>query len=107
MVRCGRVMSPALPLDPGGTFTLSLKDAYYWSILSNLPATLASRTCLYAQVDSANANTTYGAVIENHAIRGETYNNILVYQLTAPVTVSSGARGAVRSGTTSTLPKRP
>ena len=31
---------------------------------------------VYVQVDSANANTTYGAVNEIHELRGEAYNNI-------------------------------
>jgi hypothetical protein len=30
----------------------------------------------YVQVDSANVNTTYGAVLENHEILGAPYNNI-------------------------------
>src|SRR5205823_3566114 len=31
---------------------------------------------LYAQVDSVNINTTYGAILENHEILGTAYNNI-------------------------------
>ena len=37
---------------------------------------LAAGTAIYVQVDSANANTAYGAVLENHEILGESYNNI-------------------------------
>jgi hypothetical protein len=72
------VTEGALPsLVPGGVITLTVGDAYYlpepWSRVSwPLPA----GTPVYAQVDSANANTTYGAVLENHELSGGAYNNI-------------------------------
>ena len=34
-------------------------------------------TLIYAQVDSANASTAYGTVLETHESMGEAYNNIL------------------------------
>jgi hypothetical protein len=37
---------------------------------------LPAGTLMYAQVDSANVGTTYGAVLESHEITGGTYNNI-------------------------------
>ena len=70
------VTSSALPLKPGGTITLTYGDAYYQPTLSNW-GTIPVGTPIYAQADSANKNTTYGAVLETHEILGETYNNIL------------------------------
>jgi len=70
------VTSSALPLKPGGTITLTYGDAYYQPALSNW-GTIPVGTQIYAQADSANTNTTYGAVLETHEILGETYNNIL------------------------------
>jgi len=67
----------ALPqLAPGGVLTLTLNDAHYWPSRSNMPATLPAGTPIYAQVDSANTSTNYGAVLENHEITGLPYNNI-------------------------------
>jgi hypothetical protein len=67
----------ALPsLRAGGTFTLTLGDAYYWPTLSNFPGGLLPGTPIYAQVDSAHTNSAYGAVLENHEITGLLYNNI-------------------------------
>jgi hypothetical protein len=87
----------ALPsLRPGGVLTLTLTDAYYqpdWSVVS---WPLAPGTPVYAQVDSADAATNYGAVPENHEITGEPYrNNIL-----GPVNVTS-------AGTMSSAPQTP
>lgn len=77
------VGADALPLLPGEALTLTLGDAYYEPALSLLPATIASGTPLYAQVDSANAETDYGAVLETHEAAGAPYNNIA-----GPVTMS-------------------
>jgi uncharacterized repeat protein (TIGR01451 family) len=67
----------ALPqLVPGGVLTLTLNDAHYWPSRSDMPATLPAGTPIYAQVDSANTDTNYGAVLENHEIMGLPYNNI-------------------------------
>jgi hypothetical protein len=70
------VTAPALPLESGDVMTLTIGDAYYWPSISNFSGSLPAGTPVYAQVDSANANTTYGAVLENHEIAGGTYNNI-------------------------------
>ena len=70
------VEAPALPLEPGGTITLTIGDAYYWAEYSNLPGSLPAGTPIYVQVDSADVQTTYGAVLENHEIVGGAYNNI-------------------------------
>jgi hypothetical protein len=79
------VTQPALPaLVPGGVFTLTTDDAYYWPTESHIVWPLASGTRVYAQVDSANAWTSYGAVLESHEISGGPYNNV-----SGPVIVQS------------------
>ena len=70
------VTSSALPIRPNDTRTLTIGDRYYQPPLSNFAGNLPIGTRVYAQVDSANADTTYGAVLENHEITGDRYNNI-------------------------------
>lgn len=70
------VEGDALPLMPGDELTLRVGDAYFWGSYSHVEWPLALGTVLYAQVDSANANTTYGAVLEGHEIEGTFYNNL-------------------------------
>ncbi len=68
----------ALPaLVPGGMLTLTYNGPYYRSDESQISWPLPVGTRVYAQVDSAHASTTYGAVRENHEIVGGQYNNIL------------------------------
>ena len=71
------VTQSALPLEPGEVLTLTndINDPYYWPSYSSF-SSLAAGTPVYAQVDSANANTNYGAVLENHEISGGFYNNV-------------------------------
>jgi hypothetical protein len=72
------VTSSALPaLVPGGVLTLTLTDGYYQPDYSNVSWPLPAGVLVYAQVDSADAATTYGAVREDHEIFGGPYNNIL------------------------------
>ncbi len=72
-------------LLPGEEITLTLGDSVYWPTLSKLPwvqvgdaffLDISPETPLYVQVDSANADTDYGALLETHEIFGEAYNNI-------------------------------
>ncbi len=70
------VVATALPLEPGDALVLTIGDAYYWPEHSNFSGSLPAGTPIYVQVDSANANTTYGAVLESHEIVGGPYNNI-------------------------------
>jgi uncharacterized repeat protein (TIGR01451 family) len=71
------VTEPALSLlAPGGVLTLTLGDAYYWPKYSNLPEVLPAGTPVYVQIDAANLDTAYGAVLELHEITGRDYNNI-------------------------------
>jgi|GEM_PF-1775746 len=68
----------ALPaLTPGGVLTLTYNGPYYYPAESHIVWPLPVGTVVYAQVDSANASTTYGAVRENHELVGGPYNNIL------------------------------
>ncbi len=71
------VEGSVLPLDVGASITLTLNDTYYFPGLSNLPTSISAGTPTYAQVDSANAATTYGGVLETHEVTNSVYNNIL------------------------------
>jgi CSLREA domain-containing protein len=81
------ITAPALPMQPGAVLTLTLSSPYYWVNLSHL-VNISPNTPIYAQVDSANTDTTYGAVLEAHEIVGGPYNNIL-----GPVLSSLGMAG--------------
>jgi hypothetical protein len=88
------VTETALPqLVPGSLLTLT--DGYYQPDYSRVSWPLPAGVPVYAQVDSADALTTWGAVLENHEILGGLYNNIL-----GPAYVSS-------AGTTSDAPQVP
>jgi uncharacterized repeat protein (TIGR01451 family) len=66
-----------LPLEPGETLTLAVGDPYYRANLSNLGGAITAGTPLYAQVDSFNATSNNGVVLETHERDGGAYNNIL------------------------------
>ncbi len=70
------IESEALRLPPGEELTLRLGDSYYFSDLSSFPNVIAVGSEIYAQVDSANVDTEYGAVLEGHEKREEPYNNV-------------------------------
>jgi hypothetical protein len=74
------VTSAALPLAPGARMTLTVGDAFFRADLSRLPLGAVPGTPLYAQVDSANTATAYGAVLEDHERDGGAYNNIAAGQ---------------------------
>jgi hypothetical protein len=69
--------SAANPLNVGALITLTIGGQYYSAINSHLNGPLPIGTQIYAQVDSANANVSYGAVLEIDEINGLPYNNIL------------------------------
>ncbi len=105
------VTADALPaLTPGGRLTLTVGDAYYRAELSRIDRPLAEETQVWAQVDSANTATDYGAVQENHELLGGAYDNIR-----GPVDVvlhAAGVTSAALDGTTEHpagdhLPPRP
>ena len=107
----GRDLSRAvLALVPGGSLTLTLNDAYYWENLSEVVWPLEIGTAIYAQVDSAHAETDYGAVLETHEIIGGEYNNIFgpVYVIANQSTAAPRATNPVVGPTQSMeLPDRP
>jgi len=71
------VTQDALPLDPGETLVLTTSrdqdGAYFWPQESAITWPLPAGTEIWAQVDSAHAETEYGAVLENHEIVGAPY----------------------------------
>jgi hypothetical protein len=71
------IISTTLPLRAGERLTLTVGDEHYFSAYSTVTWTLPVGTPIYAQVDSANPKTTYGAVLETHEIYGQPYNNIM------------------------------
>ena len=85
-------------LSPGEALTLTVGDAYYVAAYSEVDWPLAAGTPVYAQVDSANEETDYGAVLENHEIVGAPYaegGNIL-----GPVYVTGSGAGSISPSAT-------
>lgn len=74
-------------LQPGAEHTLHINDGYYLASHSSYPNFLPAGSVIYAQVDSTNANTSYGAVLEGHEASGKAYNNIAA--ITLPEAVST------------------
>jgi hypothetical protein len=107
------VEGAVLPLEPGEELTLTMGDSYYHSNLSTFSGTFAAGMPIYVQVDSANAGTTCGAVLESHEIAGGTYNNIRgpVYLTGAAsdamVTTEPPGVDDVSAGSVHRLPPRP
>ncbi len=69
-------------IPAGDSLTLSYSTApgapnlYYSPENSDYSGSLPVGTPVYAQVDSAHLNTTYGGVLETHEILGQAYNNV-------------------------------
>ncbi|MBI5879548.1 MAG: DUF11 domain-containing protein [Chloroflexi bacterium] len=102
------VTESALPIQPGGTLTLTYGDRYMFGPLTKFtPGTMAVGALVYAQADSASENSWFGGVLENHEMVGGLYNNIYgpvaVVPGNAPVTPQAPASSSVPSGT---LPPR-
>jgi subtilisin-like proprotein convertase family protein len=79
----GLVWGVTAPLAPGEAITLTIGDPYYWKEYSVFSETLSVGTWIYAQADSANADTDYGAILELHEMVDGPYNNISSVQLTS------------------------
>ena len=79
----GAVWGVTRDLAPGEIITLTLGDAYYRPEYSELPETMSIGTWIYAQVDSANAETDYGGILEVDELIDIPYNNINAVQITA------------------------
>ena len=99
----------ALPILPNETRVLYLYDRYYKSEFSRLPAALRAGDVIYVQVDSYNADTDYGAVLEDHEIVGLEYNNILRMVIDAyqPLDPPIRKHNLPESPETYILPERP
>ena len=87
------VEGTVLPLAPGGAITLTVGGDYYWEEYSNFPGALSAGTPIYVQVDSADVETTYGAVLESHEMVGGPYNNVMGPVLSTPGTLRGGRAG--------------
>ncbi|MCJ7548292.1 MAG: proprotein convertase P-domain-containing protein [Anaerolineae bacterium] len=96
------VTDAALPLAPGEEMTLRMHDAAYWPSYSRVSWPPDAGAAIWAQVDSANIGTAYGAVLEDHEVSGEFYNNfdIVVYDAT-------GVAAAVAEGDVAQPPTDP
>ena len=98
----GIVWGVNVSIPAGDSLTLSYStvtgapNLYYSAANSSYGGTLPVDTPVYAQVDSAHLNTTYGGVLETHEILGGTYNNVsseytAVATATSVVSVESAA----------------
>ena len=69
------ITADALPLAPGEDVTLTVGDAYYVPSYSQISWPLPAGTPVYAQADSANVATNYGAVLESDEVAGSVYGD--------------------------------
>ncbi len=96
------------PMESGDIITLTFGDAYYYPEFSAVTWPLTASLSIYAQVDSNNPATTYGAVLEDHEAYEGTYNNVF-----GPVSSQPGMRilypasPRVRPASPGALPPRP
>ena len=112
----GMVWGVTDPLRPGEAITLTLGDRFYVETYSDPPEAFEPGMSIYAQVDSANTETDYGAVLETHEISGARYNNIEGVRLTSKLLDAARSMLRTISGNStkehpemkpSTLPQRP
>ncbi len=87
----GIVWGVNISIPAGESLTLRYSTAlgapnlYYSAVNSSFSGLLPVGTPVYAQVDSAHLNTTYGGVLEIHEILGTAYNNVsAAYTAVAP-----------------------
>lgn len=83
-----------LTLLPGGQLVLKNHGVHFDTSLSEYPTVLPAGCRVYAQVDSANTNTEFGAILEADEIGSAVYNNITSVTLSAPVSTAEWATGA-------------
>jgi hypothetical protein len=74
-------------IRPNEALTLTIGDAYTSREYTDFSGSLEAGTWIYVQVDSANALTDYGGVLEDHEVTGDPYNNIAGVRLSVPVDV--------------------
>ncbi len=103
------VTTPGVPLAAGQAITLTTYGDFYRPDQSSFTAPIAAGTQVYVQVDSANANSTYGAVRETHEISGTTYDNIAgpTASISDTILTISGAGHAAGNPPAAGLPSRP
>ncbi len=70
------IITDASSLTPNGTLTLNLNYPGYLPGVCEFNGTFTSNMTIYLQVDSTNAETDYGAVLESHELSGGPYNNV-------------------------------
>jgi len=78
----GMVWGVTQDLAPGEVITLTLRDAYYRPDYSEFSGHLSIGSWVYAQADSANAKTDYGAIHEVDELVDIDYNNINALRVT-------------------------
>ncbi len=78
----GMVWAVRQAFAPGETLALRVDDSYYYAPYSHVEWPLSTGIWVYAQVDSANVDTDYGSVLEDHEKVNGRYNNILGVQYT-------------------------
>lgn len=83
-----------LTLLPGGQLVLTNHDVHFDASLSEYPAVIPAGCQVYAQVDSANTDTEFGAVFEADELEGAVYNNIASVSLMVSVSTAEWAAGA-------------
>jgi PKD repeat protein len=98
-----------LPLEPGAVITLTSRDANVSPDRTFFPGNLPVGTPIYAQVDSLNYATNYGAVRERQEILGLPYNNILgpVSSIAGTTSLAEVLNRLIADRLKSTLPYRP
>lgn len=99
------VSDSALPIQPGGVVSLSVRSPYLYADLSRM-GHIAKGTAIYVQVDSASTvDLVNGAVRERHEMAGVAYNNIAMS--TSLVDSDIGWSGGLRTVRVSNgLPRR-
>ena len=93
-------------LAPGDSMILSLASPYYDAANSNFSGSIVAGSTVYAQVDSANANTNYGNVLETHEILNGTYNNIAMTTAATAVFIPPASQQAIAPSRSAQLPPR-
>ena len=98
----GMVWGVTTSLAVGEVVTLTQGDSYYRGEYSRITWPLSVGRPVYVQVDSADATTNYGGVLELHEITGGAYNNITGSTVVAGAVGLTG--GALRVQGVDTVP---
>ena len=103
------VDEPLLPLEPGVVITLTSRDSNVSPMRTLFLGNLLAGTPIYAQVDSYNYQTNYGAVQERQEILGLPYDNVLgpVYSTPGTTPLSQVVNRLIADPLKSSLPYRP